>query len=121
MPGSERDAVTGSDRAAHQAAAPRKHRPAPHIPPRRDIAHRIGTDADAVATAPELRAGVMAEARKRNPARRLPIPEIDRFSQSGLWAITVPKEFGGAGVSNVTLAEVIATIAAAAPRLGPIP
>lgn len=58
---------------------------------------------------------------ERDRDRRLPIEEIERFSQSGLWAITVPKEFGGAGVSNVTLAEVVATIAAADANLGQIP
>lgn len=51
----------------------------------------------------------------------MPIAEIDSFSQSGLWAITVPKAYGGAGVSNVTLAEVVATVAAADGSLGQIP
>jgi SfnB family sulfur acquisition oxidoreductase len=113
--------VTGSDRASHQAAAPKKNRPAPHIPPRRDIAHRIATDAEAIAIARVLAAEFLTGAAERDRDRRLPIPEIDRFSQSGLWAMSVPKEFGGAGVSNVTLAEVIATIAAADASLGQIP
>ena len=43
------------------------------------------------------------------------------FSQSGLWAITVPKAYGGAGVSFVTLTEVIKIIAAADPSLGQLP
>jgi alkylation response protein AidB-like acyl-CoA dehydrogenase len=43
------------------------------------------------------------------------------FSQSGLWAITLPKAYGGASVSNVTLAEVVAIIAAADGSLGQIP
>jgi len=33
----------------------------------------------------------------------------------------VPKAYGGAGVSNVTLAEVVATVAAADGSLGQIP
>ncbi|APG86501.1 acyl-CoA dehydrogenase family protein (plasmid) [Sinorhizobium americanum CCGM7] len=57
----------------------------------------------------------------RDRERRLPIAEIDRFSQSGLWAITVPKSYGGAGVSAVTLAEVTAIISAADSSIGQIP
>jgi SfnB family sulfur acquisition oxidoreductase len=53
--------------------------------------------------------------------RRLPAKELDRFSGSGLWAITVPKAYGGAGVSFATLAEVIAIISAADPNLGQLP
>jgi alkylation response protein AidB-like acyl-CoA dehydrogenase len=41
--------------------------------------------------------------------------------RSGLWGITVPKEYGGAGVSYGTLAEVIATISAADGSIGQIP
>ncbi len=118
---SSRRVMPGSDRAAHLAAAPKRHRPAPHIPPRCAVAHRIATDAEAIAAAGDLAALFLTGATERDRDRRLPIEEIERFSQSGLWAITVPKEFGGAGVSNVTLAEVIATIAAADANLGQIP
>ena len=38
--------------------------------------------------------------------------ELDAFSASGLWGITVPREHGGAGVSAVTLARVIAGLIA---------
>jgi alkylation response protein AidB-like acyl-CoA dehydrogenase len=50
----------------------------------------------------------------------LPLAELDAFSQSGLWGINVPKGYGGAGVSYVTLAEVIKIISAADPSLGQI-
>ena len=43
------------------------------------------------------------------------------ISQSGLWAITVPREYGGAGVSAATLAEVTAIISAADGSIGQIP
>ncbi|MHC5732873.1 MAG: acyl-CoA dehydrogenase family protein, partial [Nostoc sp.] len=47
--------------------------------------------------------------------------EVEKFSQSGLWGITVPKEYGGAFVSSVTLAEVIKIISEADSSLGQIP
>ena len=40
---------------------------------------------------------------------------------SGLWAITVPKAYGGAGVSYATVARVIQTVSAADPSIGQIP
>jgi SfnB family sulfur acquisition oxidoreductase len=84
-------------------------------------AHRIGSDAEALAVARELAAGFATEAAERDRERRLPAAELDRFSGSGLWAITVPKAYGGAGVSFATLAEVIAIISAADPSLGQLP
>jgi hypothetical protein len=43
---------------------------------------------------------------------RLPAHRRGRaYSQSGLWGITVPKAYGGAGVSYATLAEVIRILA----------
>ena len=113
--------MTSVDRKLHIEAIPSRGRPAPHIPPRHTRAHRISTDAEAIEVAQVLAADFAREAIERDRERRLPIAEIDRFSQSGLWAITVPKAYGGAGVSNVTLAEVVATIAAADGSLGQIP
>jgi SfnB family sulfur acquisition oxidoreductase len=46
---------------------------------------------------------------------------LDEFSQSGLWGITIPKAYGGAGVSFSTAAEVAAIISAADSSLGQIP
>ncbi|MDH1308665.1 SfnB family sulfur acquisition oxidoreductase [Pseudomonas fulva] len=57
----------------------------------------------------------------RDRERRLPHPELALFTRSGLWGISVPKAYGGAGVSNVTLAKVIAIIAQADGSLGQIP
>jgi alkylation response protein AidB-like acyl-CoA dehydrogenase len=48
------------------------------------------------------------------------VVELDELSASGLWGITVPKEYGGAGVSYVTVAEVIKIISAAGSSLGQI-
>src|SRR5690606_2844613 len=84
-------------------------------------AHRIGSDAEAIEVAHRVAAELIKGASERDRERRLPFEEIDFFSQSGLWGITVPKEYGGAGVSNVTLAEVIRIISEADPSLGQIP
>ena len=45
---------------------------------------------------------------ERDLARRLPFAEIERFTESGLWAISVPTEYGGPGLDSATVAQVIA-------------
>jgi SfnB family sulfur acquisition oxidoreductase len=84
-------------------------------------AHVIGSDAEAIETAKVLAAEFAAGAADRDRDRILPAAELDRFSGSGLWGITIPKAYGGAGVSIVTLTEVIKTISAADPSIGQIP
>lgn len=84
-------------------------------------AHRITTDAEALAVARALAGEFASGAAERDRERRLPAAELDRFSASGLWGITVPRAYGGAQVSFATLAEVIATISAADPSIGQIP
>lgn len=81
----------------------------------------IADDAQAIAVAHELAQRVAAGASERDRERRLPREEIEWFSQSGLWGITVPKAYGGAGVSFVTLTEVIKIVSAADPSLGQLP
>jgi alkylation response protein AidB-like acyl-CoA dehydrogenase len=46
---------------------------------------------------------------------------VAAFYASGLGAVLIPREHGGAGVSAVTTAEIFATISAADPSLGQIP
>jgi SfnB family sulfur acquisition oxidoreductase len=87
----------------------------------REAVRVITNDAEALAVARELANRLAQEAAQRDRERRLPHEEIEWFSQSGLWAITVPKTYGGAGVSFVTLTEVIKIIAAADPSLGQLP
>ncbi|MDK1493933.1 SfnB family sulfur acquisition oxidoreductase [Sinorhizobium sp. 7-81] len=113
--------MSHNDRRLHREAALVAGRPAPHIPPRRVKAHRIKDDGEAIAVARELAREFAIGAAERDRERRLPIAEIERFSQSGLWAITVPKAYGGAGASAVTLAEVTAIISAADSSIGQIP
>lgn len=81
----------------------------------------IGSDAEAIEVAHKVAAQLSAHAALRDRERRLPFDEIELFSSSGLWGITVPREYGGAEVSNVTLAEVIAIVSEADPSIGQIP
>ncbi|SDI30867.1 SfnB family sulfur acquisition oxidoreductase [Paraburkholderia phenazinium] len=81
----------------------------------------ITDDAQALLSARRLAAEFAPEAALRDRERRLPWAELDAFVASGLWGITVPREFGGAGVRNGTLAEVSAIISAADGSLGQIP
>lgn len=81
----------------------------------------ITSDAQALAVAEEIAVLLRPESAIRDRERRLPHAELDRFVQSGLWGISVPKAFGGAGVSNATLAKVVARIAQADASIGQIP
>lgn len=83
--------------------------------------HLISSDTEAIAIARQLADEFAQEAALRDRQRRLPVEEINKFSASGLWGITVPKEYGGAFVSNVTLAEVVKIISEADPSIGQIP
>uniref|UniRef100_UPI000373809A acyl-CoA dehydrogenase family protein n=1 Tax=Pseudomonas asplenii TaxID=53407 RepID=UPI000373809A len=85
------------------------------------VAHVIRSDEEAIAAARQLAARFAVEASVRDRERRLPAAELDEFAATGLWGITVPKAYGGAGVSYVTVAEVIKIISAADPSLGQIP
>ncbi len=102
---------------ASPASAPSSH----SATPLESGAQIIRSDAEAIETARQLATYFAAEASIRDAQRRLPYEEIDRFSRSGLWAITVPKAYGGAGVSYVTLTEVFKIIAAADPSLAQLP
>jgi len=81
----------------------------------------ITSDAEALAVAEHIAQQLKRDSALRDRERRLPHAELELFTRSGLWAISVPKAFGGAGVSNVTLAQVIARIAQADASLGQIP
>ena len=81
----------------------------------------IRSDAEALNIARELAAHFKRESAVRDRERRLPHDELELFSHTGLWGITVPKAYGGAGVSNITLAQIVAVIAAADASLGQIP
>lgn len=82
---------------------------------------RIASDAQAIEAARELAGHYRAGAAERDRLRRLPWEELDLYSASGLGGITVPRAYGGAQVTHVTLAEVFRILSAADPALGQIP
>jgi SfnB family sulfur acquisition oxidoreductase len=83
--------------------------------------HIISNDAEAIALAKQFSREIAATAAVRDQQRQLPVNEINRFSATGLWGITIPQAYGGAEVSHATLAQVIAIVAAADPSIAQIP
>ncbi|EXR29540.1 sulfur acquisition oxidoreductase, SfnB family [Acinetobacter sp. 1281984] len=84
-------------------------------------AHIIQTDAEALEIAKQFAEQFKKTAVERDAKRILPYTEIDALSQYGLWAITVPKQYGGAEVSSHTVAKVIALLSGADGSIGQIP
>ncbi len=84
-------------------------------------AHIIKSDEEALEIAHNLAEQFKAGAVQRDAERILPFEEIEAYSQSGLWAITVPKEYGGAEVSSYTVAQVIALMSGVDGSIGQIP
>jgi SfnB family sulfur acquisition oxidoreductase len=82
---------------------------------------RIRSDSHAIQIAQWLAETLAEESDKRDRERQLPYKEIDAFSRSGLWGITVPRPYGGAQVSASTLAEVVSLISEADSSIGQIP
>jgi len=88
------------------SSEPLTPRPRPQQP-----AHVIRDDAEAIAVAHRLAAEFRKDSALRDREGFLPLAELDAYSQSGLWGITVPKAYGGAEVSYATLAQVIRILA----------
>ncbi|MBO0839831.1 MAG: SfnB family sulfur acquisition oxidoreductase, partial [Sciscionella sp.] len=84
-------------------------------------AHVIADADEALAVAARLSARFAETAATRDAERILPRAELDELSTSGLLAISVPREHGGAGVDAVTLAEVFRLLSAADPNIAQIP
>ncbi|MDT0317214.1 SfnB family sulfur acquisition oxidoreductase [Streptomyces millisiae] len=84
-------------------------------------AHVIEDDTEALKVAAELADAFRAGAARRDAERELPRAELDRLSASGLLAVTVPTEHGGADVTVVTLAEIFRLLATADASLAQIP
>jgi len=84
-------------------------------------ANIIASDAEAIEVAHRIAANLVDGAADRDRGRRISLAELDTFSQSGLWGITVPKSYGGADVSFVTVAAVFKIIAAADSSVSQIP
>lgn len=84
-------------------------------------AHVIADDAEALAVATALADEFRPGASARDAERRAPRAELDRLSASGLLAVTVPADHGGADVRATTLAEVFRLLASADGSLAQIP
>lgn len=74
---------------------------------------RLQSEDEAIEIARKLADQFLAGAAERDREGYLPIDEINAYSQSGLWGLTVPKEYGGLGASYSTVAWVSSIIAAA--------
>jgi SfnB family sulfur acquisition oxidoreductase len=97
--------------------------PASPVPARPKLAapaHILTSDAEAISIAQELAAEFVTGSAARDAERKLPFDELDRFSQSGLWGMNIPKANGGPAVSYVTVAEVFKIISAADASIGQI-
>ncbi|HXZ07792.1 MAG TPA: SfnB family sulfur acquisition oxidoreductase [Paraburkholderia sp.] len=83
-------------------------------------AHILKSDDEALRTAQALAERFAVHAARRDSERILPFEELDACSSAGLWAMTVPREYGGAQVSYATVARVFAILAAADPSIAQI-
>ncbi|UPK75207.1 SfnB family sulfur acquisition oxidoreductase [Nocardioidaceae bacterium SCSIO 66511] len=81
----------------------------------------IGSDDEAISAARTLATEFAVDAAERDLNRILPAAEVDVMSAAGLFAITVPREYGGADVRASTLAEVFRLLATADPNIAQIP
>ncbi len=84
-------------------------------------AHIITTEAEAIDTARALAARFREGAGERDRDRRLPWAELDESLASGLWGITIPREYGGAFVRQRVVAEVFRILASGDSSLAQIP
>jgi SfnB family sulfur acquisition oxidoreductase len=92
-----------------------------NAPPVGVPAHVIRSDSEALEVAGRVGQALAPGAADRDRQRRLPWTEVETLSASGLLGITVPRRFGGADVSAVTLAEVVRLISAGDSNVGQIP
>ncbi|KKW80663.1 monooxygenase [Acinetobacter sp. AG1] len=81
----------------------------------------ISNDQQAINAAYQVADFALEERNKRDQNRILPIEQINQFSQKGLGGIRIPKQYGGAFVSNRTLAHVFRILTKADANVGQIP
>jgi SfnB family sulfur acquisition oxidoreductase len=81
----------------------------------------ISSDEEALNVAHEVARQLAPGASERDRERRLPGPELDTLSSSGLLAVTVPRTHGGAAVSHDTLGRIFQILSAADPAIGQLP
>ncbi|MCH7307395.1 SfnB family sulfur acquisition oxidoreductase [Acinetobacter sp. NIPH 1852] len=81
----------------------------------------ISNDQQAINAAYQVADFALEERNKRDQDRILPTEQINQFSQKGLGGIRVPQQYGGAFVSNKTLAHVFRILSKADANVGQIP
>ncbi|ORM71958.1 SfnB family sulfur acquisition oxidoreductase [Pantoea rwandensis] len=81
----------------------------------------LTSDAQAIAAAHHIAEQAKSGAVERDQQRIYPLTLLNQFTLLGLGSISVPKQFGGAGLSFQTVAEVFRVISASDPSLGQIP
>jgi SfnB family sulfur acquisition oxidoreductase len=85
------------------------------------VANRIRSEAEALTVARAFAAEVAADAAERDAERRVPVAELEALGRTGLLALGVPIERGGAGASTATIVETMRIISAADPAIGQVP
>ena len=81
----------------------------------------IENDQDAINAAYQVADFALKGRNYRDQTRTLPFAEIEQFSQKGLGGLRIPKQYGGAYVSNKTLARVFRILNKADSSVGQIP
>lgn len=81
----------------------------------------ISNDQQAINAAYQVADFALEERNHRDQNRVLPTEQIIQFSQKGLGGIRVPQQYGGAFVSNKTLAHVFRILSKADANVGQIP
>lgn len=81
----------------------------------------ILNDQQAINAAYQVADFALEERNKRDQNRILPTEQINQFSQKGLGGIRIPKQYGGAFVSNKTLAHAFRILSKADANVGQIP
>ncbi|GBR48328.1 SfnB family sulfur acquisition oxidoreductase [Neokomagataea thailandica] len=85
--------------------------PAPTWP--RQPTYIIRDDEEALNIAQDIAHKIAQNVQERERNDFFPHDELNLYSASGLWGITVPRDYGGADVSYVTVGHVLRLIAAA--------
>ncbi|MBN9025630.1 MAG: acyl-CoA dehydrogenase family protein, partial [Rhizobiales bacterium] len=81
----------------------------------------LTTAAEAITAARELARLWSQTAASVDAERRIPRAELAALSRSGLLAVTVPREFGGPGLTTETLIEIFLILAATDTSLAQVP
>jgi SfnB family sulfur acquisition oxidoreductase len=84
-------------------------------------ARRIRSDEEALEIARVYADSVAAGAIERDRDRLVPVEELERLGRTGLLALGVPAERGGAAARVETIVEVFRLISAADPAIGQVP